>query len=91
MVIMGSAKRTIKNTFNNKEYIMKLWRKLAMEQGKKNGSHPGRSIKQGMQLEEYVFRNSTKTYPLLTAIFANAGLVPQVKQEKQEVVTNEAV
>ena len=67
---------------------MKLWRKLAMKRGKKNGSRPGRSIKQGMQLEEYVFRNSIKTYPLLTAMFANAGLIPQVKQE---VVTNEAV
>lgn len=67
---------------------MKLWRKLAMEQGKKNGSRPGRSIKQGMQLEEYMFRNSVKTYPLLTALFANAGLIPQVKQE---VATDEAV
>ena len=67
---------------------MKLWRKLAMEQGKKNGSRPGRSIKQGMQLEEYVFRNSMKTYPLLDVMFANASLIPQVKQE---VVTNEAV
>lgn len=67
---------------------MKLWRKLAMRQGKQNGTRPGRSIKRQMMWEEQMFKQLPRSTPLLNALFDRVGL-PVVKprdflEENQE-------
>lgn len=69
---------------------MKLWRKMAMKQGKKDGVGPGRRIKHMMQMEESFFKNSTKTYPLLMKMFVRAGIQSPAKNTTEKVA-NEAV
>lgn len=73
---------------------MKQWRREAMKEGKKDGRRPGRGIKAGAQMQAYIFKGMPKTYPLLAALFKNAGIVavaaPQPITLDQEV-KNEAV
>lgn len=59
---------------------MKLWRKLAMKEGKGTG----RKIKHMYAMQEYVFKQGTRTYPLLSMMFANAGLNPKQYEQTQE-------
>lgn len=49
---------------------MKLWRKMAMEQGKGTG----RRIKAMFQMQEQAFKGQGKTYPLLAKILVHSGI-----------------
>lgn len=56
---------------------MKLWRKLAMVNGKRSG----RQIKYMHQMQESIFKQQARTYPLLSQLFASAGIVTQPAAE----------
>lgn len=56
---------------------MKLWRKLAMAEGKSaDGRRPGRSIKYGMLMRDNAFKGAIKTYPLLASMMERVGINP---------------
>ena len=60
---------------------MKMWRKLAMVEGKKDGKRPGRQIKQMFAMQEYLFKQQPRMNPLLESMFKRAGLpTPQPMQ-----------
>lgn len=65
---------------------MKQWRREAMKEGKKDGRRPGRSIKAGAQMQYMLFKGAPKTYPLLAALFARAGMNPVQEEVKNETV-----
>jgi len=70
---------------------MKLWRKIAMKEGKKDGRRPGRAIKRTTQLEEMMFGKMYRTYPLLNALMLNAGIIKPTAPAVQKEQTDEAV
>lgn len=61
---------------------MKLWRKLAM----KNGKGTGRAIKYRMWMEEQAFKSSARSYPLLDALFKRAGMTYALSNKQQETL-----
>lgn len=65
---------------------MKLWRKLAMAEGKSaDGRRPGRSIKYGIMMRDQAFKGAIKTYPLLSALMNNAGITPRMTPVSEDV------
>ena len=65
---------------------MKMWRKLAMEQGKQDGRRPGKAIKRQMVVEEQMFKELPRITPVLAALFTNVGLpVPKPKMFLDDV------
>ena len=58
---------------------MKLWRRLAKKTVDETGAtvRDGRAIKRGYQMQEMFMKQLPKTYPLLDALFARAGVVKQ--------------
>lgn len=64
---------------------MKLWRKLAMKEGKKDGRRPGRSIRNQMAWEAMMTKKGVVMTPILRALFINGGLsVPPLTAFKVE-------
>jgi hypothetical protein len=49
---------------------MKLWRKMAMVEGKGTG----RKIKYMHQMQEAVFKNQQRIYPLLARVLVHSGI-----------------
>ena len=49
---------------------MKLWRKMAMVEGKGTG----RKIKQMHQMQEAAFKNQQRIYPLLARVLVHSGI-----------------
>jgi hypothetical protein len=71
---------------------MKLWRKLAMKEGKQDGRRPGRQIKQMHAMQEYMFKQQPRLTPLLEVLFKRVGIAtPQRVPMKTEEATNETV
>lgn len=72
---------------------MKLWRKLAMKEGRQDGRRPGRQIKQMYAMQEYIFSREPKLTRTLEILFKNIGLpTPQRIKLSDDVVegaTNE--
>lgn len=64
---------------------MKLWRKLSMT----NGKGSGKRIKRAHSMQEYIFKNSARTYPLLTALLGRAGVT--VNQDNSVVQLEAAI
>lgn len=62
---------------------MKLWRKMAK---KTDGIGNGRKIKYQMQMEEMMFKNLPKKYPLLDALFERAGITYALSKQQQSVL-----
>lgn len=65
---------------------MKLWRKLAMKEGKGTG----RRIKSMYQMQEHLFKQQPKVYPLLARVLVHSGIATLAPATAQEQ-TNEAV
>ena len=65
---------------------MKMWRKQSMKEGK--GS--GRGIKRANQMQELMFKSSVRTYPLMEAMFARAGITVEIHNIPANIV-NELV
>lgn len=64
---------------------MKMWRKLAMKEGKGTG----RRIKYMHQMQELAFRGQPKVYPLLARVLVHSGiatLAPQAVEAVDESV-----
>jgi hypothetical protein len=72
---------------------MKLWRKMAMVEGKGTG----RRIKHMYQMQEAAFKSQPKIYPLLARILVHSGIATVGKADgtslRQQVaeITNETV
>ena len=49
---------------------MKLWRKMAMKEGKGTG----RQIKYMHQMQEAAFKNQPRIYPLLARVLIHSGI-----------------
>lgn len=49
---------------------MKLWRKMAMVEGKGTG----RRIKQAYQMQEAAFKSQARIYPLLAQLLVHSGI-----------------
>ena len=65
---------------------MKMWRKLAMVEGKGTG----RKIKHMYQMQEAIFKQQPKVYPLLARILVHSGIAKIAAPQPTETV-NEAV
>lgn len=72
---------------------MKLWRKMAMAEGKGTG----RRIKQMYQMQEAAFKSQQRIYPLLARVLVHSGIAVVGKADgtslKDQVagITNETV
>jgi hypothetical protein len=53
---------------------MKLWRKMAMAEGKQDGRRPGRQIKRAYQMQEAAFKSQPRIYPLLARLLVHSGI-----------------
>lgn len=72
---------------------MKLWRKLAKkEYDPKVGGivRNGRQIKYMHQMQEYIFKQQPRVYPLLAQLFVHSGMATIGPQNPTEIA-NEAV
>lgn len=49
---------------------MKLWRKMAMQEGKGTG----RRIKSMHQMQESIFKSQPRIYPLLARVLVHSGI-----------------
>lgn len=65
---------------------MKLWRKMAMKQGKRTG----RQIKYVHQMQEHLFKQQARVYPLLAQLLVHAGYATIAPQPTVETA-NEVV
>lgn len=65
---------------------MKMWRKLAMVEGKGTG----RKIKHMYQMQEALFKQQPKVYPLLARILVHSGIATVARPQPAETV-NETV
>lgn len=75
---------------------MKLWRKLAKKQyDPKVGAvvRNGRQIKYMHQMQEYLFKNEAKVYPLLAQILVHSGIatIAPAQPDVNAETVNEAV
>lgn len=79
---------------------MKLWRKLAKKEfDPKVGGvvRTGRQIKHMHQMQEYIFKQQPRIYPLLARLFVHSGLATVAKAdgtsltEQLAEIKNEAV
>lgn len=70
----------------------RLWRKEAKKTVGEDGvvRRNGRQLKQMGLMQDYFFKNSPKTYPLLNALFDRVGLTPAAPVVAKEVI-NEVV
>lgn len=64
---------------------MKLWRKQAMKEGKKDGRRPGRAIRNQKAWEAMLTKKGIVMTPILRALFIKGGLyVPPLNAFKIE-------
>ena len=72
---------------------MKLWRKMAMAEGKGTG----RKIKYMHQMQEAAFKNQPRIYPLLARVLVHSGIATVGKADgtslKEQIaeINNETV